>query len=95
MAAASSKWYEAKTHPREHPGKSRSAARNEATPPEKTPDFAGTPLKTGDPGELLVKNEDFDPRRSLLLELFRAGLARVHGRNCVRAALAPSLRRGK
>ena len=29
-----------------------------------------------------------DPRRSLLLELFRAGLARVHGRHCVAAALA-------
>jgi glycerate 2-kinase len=30
-----------------------------------------------------------DPRRQLLLELFRAGLARVDGRNCVRNALDP------
>ena len=36
-----------------------------------------------------MRTEDaFDPRRTLLLELFRAGLARVHGRHCVAAALA-------
>jgi glycerate 2-kinase len=40
--------------------------------------FPGTPVRTAD---------TFDPRRTLLLELFQAGLARVHGRHCVRAAL--------
>jgi hydroxypyruvate reductase len=30
---------------------------------------------------------DSDARRTLLLDLFQAGLARVHGRHCVRAAL--------
>ena len=44
-------------------------------------DFSGTPVKTAD---------SIDPRRNLLLELFQAGLARVHGRNCVRAALTPA-----
>ena len=44
-------------------------------------DFSGTPVKAAD---------TFDPRRELLLELFQAGLTRVHGRNCVRAALAPA-----
>jgi len=35
-----------------------------------------------------VRTEDaHDPRRTLLLDLFQAGLARVHGRHCVRAAL--------
>ena len=33
-----------------------------------------------------------DPRRELLLELFQAGLARVDGRRCVRAALAAGVR---
>jgi len=32
--------------------------------------------------------DDFHPRRRLLLELFRTGLARVHGRHCVAAALS-------
>jgi glycerate 2-kinase len=31
--------------------------------------------------------DDFDPRRTLLLELLQTGLARVHGRHCVAAAL--------
>ena len=31
--------------------------------------------------------DDFHPRRRLLLELFQTGLARVHGRRCVAAAL--------
>ena len=35
-----------------------------------------------------MRTEDaHDPRRTLLLDLFQAGLARVHGRHCVRAAL--------
>jgi glycerate 2-kinase len=40
--------------------------------------FPGTPVKTADA---------FDPRRTLLLDLFQAGLARVQGRHCVSAAL--------
>jgi len=40
--------------------------------------FPGTPVK---------KMDDFQPRRRLLLEMFRTGLARVHGRRCVAAAL--------
>jgi len=41
-------------------------------------DFPGTPVK---------KMDDFQPRRRLLLEMFRTGLGRVHGRRCVAAAL--------
>ena len=41
-------------------------------------DFPGTPVKT---------EEDSGSRRRLLLDLFQTGLARVHGRHCVRAAL--------
>jgi glycerate 2-kinase len=38
-----------------------------------------------------VKTEEgSDPRRTLLLDLFQAGLARVHGRHCVSAALGTS-----
>jgi len=41
-------------------------------------DFLGTPVREADTS---------DPRRALLLELLQAGLARVHGRHCVAAAL--------
>jgi glycerate-2-kinase len=34
-----------------------------------------------------IRLNDSDSRRTLLLDLFQTGLARVHGRHCVRAAL--------
>jgi hydroxypyruvate reductase len=42
-------------------------------------DFPGTPVRTEDGS---------DPRRTLLLDLFQTGVARVHGRQCVSTALA-------
>ena len=41
-------------------------------------DYPGTPVRT----------DGTDPRRTLLLDLFQAGLARVNGRRCVSAALS-------
>ena len=52
---------------------------NERASTNKRRDFLGTPVKTAD---------TFDLRRTLLLDLFQTGLARVHGRHCVSAALS-------
>ena len=60
--------------------------RSEGAPTDKMWDTLGTPVRTEDGS---------DPRRALLLDLFQTGLARVHGRHCVRAALgaaAPAAR---
>src|SRR6516165_3988018 len=53
-------------------------APSDQPPSNKTSDSVGDWVKTAD---------TFEPRRTLLLDLFQLGLARVNGRSCVSAAL--------